>query len=198
MRVVVCCENPKLAMDIKVRAAIPGDYQDILQLQMQNLPSYLSPEVRLREGFVSIQHSIDMLAALNQPVAHTVANSKVEQNLLGYALSMAPVHRKVVPGLEPMFAQFDDLIWDGRAVREMRYTAMGQVCVAATARGRGVFRKLYAGWCEQQARQFELGLTEIEASNQRSLDAHAALGWRELARYRQGEHHWVIVGSALS
>ena len=186
-----------MKVEIETRAATPGAFKAILSLQRRSLRRNVSDHVAEHEGFISVEHTEELLERLNQPVPHSIAIDRITHELLGYALSMSPEHRDAMPDLVPMFAEFERLAWRGKPVADMRYTAMGQVCVAPHARGNGVFRKLYEHWFATQGEHYALGLTEIEASNTRSLGAHAAVGFEELSRYRQGHWTWVIVGREL-
>ena len=176
-----------------MRPATPADLPAVLALQRTQLRGALSD---YGEGFLTVAHTLDQLAALNAPVPHTVAFGEGE--LLGYALSMSPEHRDLIPVLEPLFAELERRTWRDRPIAEVTYTVVGQVFVAPAARGRGVFRSLYAAWCRAQATRFALGLTEIDAANAHSLAAHAAVGFEEIGRHRQGGQHWVLVGRELA
>lgn len=176
-----------------VRPATPSDFAAVLALQRSQLRGVLDDH---GEGFLTVSHTPEQLSTLNSPVPHTVAFG--EGNLLGYALGMSLEHRDLIPVLEPLFTQLDRHTWRGRRIAELDYTVVGQVCVAPATRGRGVFRALYAAWCRAQAERFALGVTEIDASNVRSLAAHAAIGFEEIGRHRQGGQQWVLVGRELA
>lgn len=103
----------------------------ILELQQAN-------RAQSSDGFVTVVHTVEILQAMQQQMPHVVARSEGGV-LAGYALSMAPSCRGLLPILEPMFARLD-----ARKSRLGRYYVMGQICVAQSFRGSGVFDALYA------------------------------------------------------
>ena len=71
--------------------------------------------------------------------------------------------------------------------------AMGQICVAKSHRGQGVFRKLYQTMQEKLPEGFDTIITEVDGKNKRSLAAHTAIGFQELKRYYALDKEWVII-----
>lgn len=177
---------------VEVRAATAADFDAILGLQAVNLRGALD---ELHDGFLTVRHRRGDLERFGRPVPHIVARGPTD--LLGYVLSMPPEHRDVIPMLTPMFVELESHQWRGRPIADVDYTVVGQVCVAARARGRGVFRALYETWFAAQAATFDLALTEIDAANERSLRAHLAVGFEEIGRHRQKTQTWVLVGREL-
>ena len=51
------------------------------------------------------------------------------QMLAGYALSMTQELKASVPVLIPLFERLDKLSYNGRAVKDLSYYLMGQICV---------------------------------------------------------------------
>jgi hypothetical protein len=74
-----------------------------------------------------------------------------------------------------------------------RYYVMGQVCVAKSWRGTGVFDHLYAAHRKHLHGRFDACVTEISVRNTRSLKAHMRVGFEELERYRDATDEWVVV-----
>ena len=180
---------------MRIRSAKEEDLQGILAIQRANLRDVLSSETMRTDGFLTVAHTEADLALLNKPVAHSVAVSDLGE-VLGYALSMSPQH--LIPVLKPMFQAFDQRNWRGKSISSLNYTVMGQVALQASCRGKGVFRRLYAHWFATQAEHYELGLTEIDAKNTRSIGAHLAVGWVEIGRNKQDNTEWIFVGKDLS
>jgi GNAT superfamily N-acetyltransferase len=139
-----------------------------------------------------VEHTPEILAQMHALGASVVA--KVGSEVVGYALTMTRECRPLLPVLEPMFARFDELSYAARPLRECSFYVMGQICVAESMRGRGVFDAMYQAHREHFSRSYQLLLTEISARNPRSLRAHARVGFSELTRYRDETDDWVIVG----
>lgn len=178
-------------------ATTDADLQAILDLQALNLPQVISAEERREQGFVTIQHQLEGLRAMNQPHGHAMAWDG--DQLAGYALVTDPSLRQYVPIILPFFERLEQLRYRGRSLKEVPYVAMGQVAVAKAYRGQGVFAQLYADLERRLAASYELLITEIALRNTRSLRAHEKVGYPEWERYTdpRGEV-WVIVKKELT
>lgn len=164
--------------------ASPHELDQILVLQRANLARNLDAEARASQGFVTVEHSRDVLAAM-----HAVAPSVVARAggaLVGYALVMPVECRALVPVLEPMFAR-------AFACRVARFYVMGQICVAEPWRGRGVFDLLYAAHRRQLAARYDRVVTEVSTRNARSLRANERVGFRIIERYRDASDEWALL-----
>ncbi|HTU58083.1 MAG TPA: hypothetical protein VMF89_06610 [Polyangiales bacterium] len=168
-----------------------SDLDGILALQRANLRGVVTPEEGQRNGFVTVSHSREILARMHGLGPSVVAHNGA--SLVAYALTMTLECRSLLPLLEPMFQRFAALSYEGRALLSWPFYVMGQICVDASARGQGVFDRLYAGHREHYARSYQLLVTEISARNARSLRAHQRVGFSELTRYRDETDDWVIV-----
>lgn len=173
-----------------------ADLEGILQLQQRNLRRALTPESIASEGFVTLEHDLDLLRAMNSPFPHIVA--KEEDTVVGYALVMERWVAPRIPDLAPLFAHIDRLEVDGVRLAETRYVVMGQVCVDRAYRGQGLFRRIYAAYGRQLRSHFDYVLTEISGHNQRSRDAHLHVGFEVVDRYSAPDGSpWLVVGWAL-
>ncbi|MEM1216631.1 MAG: GNAT family N-acetyltransferase [Bacteroidota bacterium] len=179
--------------EISYRGATTEELPLILALQRQNLARAISPAEALAQGFVTVEHDLALLTAMNCPHAHTIATAA--DGLAGYALTMTADFRDRIPVLDPLFSRLDQLEWRGHTVGDLSYVVMGQVCVAKKYRGRGVFTDLYRTMAARMGPYFEVIITEISERNTRSLRAHAKVGFADIHRYTdpQGER-WVVVG----
>ena len=169
-----------------------SDLDGILALQRANLRTRISLAQAAAQGFVTVEHTPEILAQMHALGASVVA--KVGSEVVGYALTMTRECRPLLPVLEPMFARFDELSYGARPLRDRSFYVMGQICVAESMRGRGVFDAMYQAHREHFSGSYQLLLTEISARNPRSLRAHARVGFSELTRYRDETDDWVIVG----
>ncbi len=165
---------------------------EILQLQKENLPTALDPKEIANQGFLTIQHSAEDLIAMNSPYAHVIATDG--EKLAGYCLVMTLEHSHRFPVIRHMFERLVHLDYKGRDINSMGYFIMGQVCVAKAYRGKGVFRGMYGKLREFMAPHFDLCITEVSTTNQRSLRAHLNIGFEVIKSYKDDQGHpWEIV-----
>ncbi len=180
---------------IQYCAATESDLPKIQRLQQANLPQAISATEALEQGFLTVEHDLPLLRDMNNVCAHTIA--KAEDELAGYALSMTREFGDRIPILVPLFELIDTLNWEGKAVSDVPYILMGQVCVAKSHRGQGVFTGLYRHMQTRMATNFEVIITEISARNTRSIRAHQKVGFVDMHRYQAPDgENWVVVGLA--
>ena len=163
----------------------------ILALQQKYHKDTLGAKEKAADGFLTIRHSREWLQQMHDLVPAVIA---VEDNkLAGYALVMSAECRKLIPALEPMFAQFDLITYGNKALSDFKYYVIGQICVAADYRGSGVFDGLYAKHRELFSPRFDFAVTEISTSNGRSLRAHEGVGFEVIHRHKDATDDWVVV-----
>ena len=162
------------------------ELEQILDLQQRNLPKNISQEESTKEGFVTVEHTMDVLQAMNEVCGHIIAVD--ESQVVGYALCMHPKFAEDIEVLRPMFHEIDKALKG-----KVNYIAMGQICVAKTHRGQGIFRKLYHTMKEKLPKGFDTIITEVDGKNPRSLAAHAAIGFKTLAIYHSGGKEWHVI-----
>lgn len=162
------------------------ELEQILDLQQRNLPKNISQEESTKEGFVTVEHTLDLLKSMNDVCGHIVAVD--EGQVVGYALCMHPQFAEDIEVLRPMFLEIDKVLKGKR-----NYMVMGQICVAKSHRGQGVFRKLYQTMKEKLPEGFDTIVTEVDGKNNRSLAAHAAIGFKTLTIYHSSEKEWHII-----
>jgi GNAT superfamily N-acetyltransferase len=168
-----------------------SELQQIINLQRQNLATSLTPQDAARDGFVTVVHTLDLLEQMHALAPSIVARSGGA--VVGYALTMPTACRRLIPILEPMFGVFDSLAYAGRPLGSYRFYVMGQVCVAASHRGRGVFDALYEMHRQTYGPSQDLLITEISVRNHRSLRAHERVGFQPIHRYADETDQWVVV-----
>ena len=167
-----------------------AELQQILTLQTANLKYQLSETTQQSQGFLTVQHTLAQLLALNQDLPQIIA--KADQQLIGYALAMSADSKGRVPELQSMFDVFDALQYQGKPLSAYGYYVMGQICVHADYRGKGIFRGLYETHKTLFSHNFELCITEISSSNERSIRAHAQLGFETIHTYNDELDEWHI------
>jgi ribosomal protein S18 acetylase RimI-like enzyme len=171
-----------------VARPVSGDaeLEQILELQRRNLARNLDEHEITQNGFVTVEHTLDVLRRMHALAPSIVAKDGAE--LAGYALVMPVECRSFVPVLQPMFQRLEAL-----GIFPRRFYVMGQICVGKPYRGRGVFELLYRAHRELLRDRFDAVVTEVSVRNPRSLRAHQRVGFEELERYRDATDEWVLL-----
>ncbi|MDC1162265.1 GNAT family N-acetyltransferase [Tenacibaculum sp.] len=158
----------------------------IIDLQKQNLPVNLSDIEKKEQGFLTVQHNIDILTKMHLKHPHTIATH--ENKVIGYALSMSSTFRYDIQILKPMFIEIDNSLKSNE-----KFIIMGQICIDKNYRGKGIFRGLYNKMKDSFSHNYQSIITEIDSLNIRSLKAHKAIGFKNLTTYKSKEQLWEIV-----
>src|SRR5256885_10243346 len=99
-----------------------AELEEILELQRRNLPRNLDEREKAENGFVTVEHTLDVLRRMHALAPSIVA--KDGDHLAGYALVMPVECRAFIPILAPMFARLDA---NAQLATDRSY-AMGQTC----------------------------------------------------------------------
>lgn len=167
------------------------ELQQILELQRLNLKQHLSGEEMQGQGFVTLQHSLDILQEMHRLAPSILV--KDGDKVVGYALTELIECRELMPELEPMFALMDRLTWEDQPISHYPYYVMGQVCIDKEYRGLGIFESLYRHHKKIYSSSFDLLLTEISTRNTRSLRAHEKVGFKTIHTHRDELDEWAVV-----
>ena len=169
------------------------DLQGILDLQQLNLAKNVSAQEALEQGFLTVEHNLELLTRMNTPYPHVIA--KVGEQVVGYTLVMLKELKYDIPILFPMFEQIEQINYQGKLVSAHDYFVMGQVCVASAYRSQGVFANLYQTLKTKMSPYYSLVVTEVAFRNTRSMRAHEKVGFKVIKDYRSEEEgeHWAIV-----
>jgi len=168
------------------------ELQGILNLQKKNFFSSISLEEAEKEGFVTVEHSFELLKRMNDPFGHVVAKNKEE--VVAYSLVMLQDMKLEIPVLVPMFQQINEITYKQNLLTNLNYFVIGQICVDKSCRGKGVFRGLYDEMTARMKDNFDFMITEIDARNQRSINAHKKYGFETIKEYSSEDgKDWVIV-----
>lgn len=167
------------------------DLNQILSLQSANLKKKISKGQAAKEGFVTLEHDLDLLQKLNTPYPHAIA--KADGKVVAYALVMLKEMRNAIPDLIPMFEQIDKVIFKDQKMADAKYFIMGQICIQKEFRGKGIFQKLYANLAQRLSSKFDFICTEIAARNLPSMKAHQKVGFVEIDRHVDNGEEWVVV-----
>jgi predicted GNAT superfamily acetyltransferase len=174
------------------RVSTDNELQQILELQKQNLAAGLSAEQINAQGFVTVSHSFEDLKKMNGIEAHVIA--KEGDRVVAYLLAMTIHSRFDIPVLMPMFDMFEEVEYQNKKIAAYRYMVVGQVCVAESHRGKGIFDACYSAYRNYFKDKYEFAITEIAIRNQRSVNAHKRVGFESIHEYvaPDGEK-WSIV-----
>jgi hypothetical protein len=168
-----------------------GELAQILSLQEQNLSANISKDEMNSQGFVTLRHDLQTLQQMHALSPSVII--KDEDEIVGYALTMLPECRILVPDLEPMFDLLDGLTWNSRQLSTVRFYVMGQICISKAYRGQGMVQLLYQHHKKIYQPQFDLLVTEISIRNPRSLRAHEKIGFKTIHAYRDRLDEWAVV-----
>lgn len=169
-----------------------ADLKGILELQKQNLKINLTDNAISKQGFVTVHHTLEQLQQLNAIEKHVIA--KDGDKIIGYVLAMTPKSQSNIPILIPMFKIFGETYFNGKAITTYNYLVVGQVCIDQMYRGQGIFDRCYNAYKECFKAKYDFAITEIAATNLRSLSAHKRVGFNEIATYTAPDQvEWKIV-----
>lgn len=169
-------------------ALIQEDLKQILALQQKNLRQNISPDEANQEGFVTVEHNLEVLTAMTNLEPSMVA--KVEGKVVGYCLGMHPDTRTIVPALGEFFEKIYKADYLGASMMQYSFIVVGQVCIAKEYRGMGIFDGMYQAYRVFFQDRYRMAVTEVADSNQRSLKAHYRVGFQDLIYYQQGDGRW--------
>lgn len=162
------------------------ELMQILTLQRRNLEENLEYKEKIDQGFVTLKHSLEILQRMNNNCPHTIA--KHNNKVIGYALSMTKNFASDIDVLKPMFLEIS------KTINEENYLVMGQICIDKEYRGLGVFRGLYKHMADIVCKSnYDIIITEIDIKNERSLNAHKNVGFKNRKDYFFENKNWRIV-----
>ncbi len=161
-----------------------SDLRQVLELQKNNLREALTPEERIKEGFVTLRYTLEQLAEMKSYCPQFIALEK--DLVIGYALCLHPELKKLVPQLEGLFQALTDV-----GFPTTDYRVMGQICIRKGYKGKGHFSALYTRLMDS-VKPLPL-ITEISIKNERSLHAHYKLGFRKMVSRLEAGNTWEVV-----
>lgn len=178
---------------ITYTTANTADFSGILALQRINLPKALT-EVEIKsQGFVTLQHSLELLQRMNQIESHIIA--KDQDKVIAYILAMTNRSRADIPVLSSLFEQLEQLQYQGASIASYHYLIVGQACVDKAYRGQGVFDDCYSYYQEVYAPKYDFAITAISTKNPRSLRAHQRVGFQQVHSFLDADQKewWVVL-----
>lgn len=168
-----------------VRLATHADLDGIVALETRYFVGHLSP-ADLAEGFISILHPPEWFdRAVDAGGVHVAIGPNGE--VVGFIVVSAPPDPAAAGGspiIQAMCELAETLEFNGVPIARQRYAFRGPVCIAAEARGSGVYSAFNAVTLAAYRDQFDLGLLFVSADNQRSLHTTTSkLGAHSLAEF---------------
>ncbi|MDX1919437.1 MAG: GNAT family N-acetyltransferase [Candidatus Caenarcaniphilales bacterium] len=165
---------------------------EILELQKANLPVNLSKEEIESQGFVTVIHNYEQLKEMNGFEKSVIAKS--EGKVVGYCMAMNKEMGESIEVLKPLFNLLNKLTYQDKPLQDFKAIYVGQACIAADFRGRGLLDKMYEKYKECFQNKYDLVLTEIALRNQRSLKAHQRIGFKIIHEYTApNEEVWAVM-----
>jgi ribosomal protein S18 acetylase RimI-like enzyme len=168
-----------------------SDLEGILKLQQENLPQNITLKEKEEQGFVRVEHNLEMLSDLNSIEPHIIA--KDGEKVVAYFLAMTKASINDVPMLIPMFSQFERLYFKGKNICDYKYMVVGQVCIGKSHRGQGLFSRCFEAYKEAFRNNYDFAITEISISNPRSIKAHQKVGFEIIHTFKDEYETWAIV-----
>ncbi len=172
-------------MTPEVRLAHRGDVDGLVVLESRYFIGNLDPNEDAN-GFISVQHSPGWFArAVEEGGVHVAVTP--DGQVVGFIVVTAPPEQPA-PGLPPILAAMQELAqtleFNGAPIALQRYAFRGPVCIAAEARGQGVYSRFNAVTAEAYRDRYEVGVLFVSADNPRSLHTTTAkLGAQVLAEF---------------
>ena len=172
-------------MTPEVRLANRGDVAGLIALQERYYIGNLDPAEHA-DGFISVQHSPGRFARVVDDGGVHVAVTP-DNEVVGFIIISAPPE-PAAPGLSPIGRAMVDLAetveFNGAPIARQRYAFRGPVCIAAEARGQGVYSRFNAVTREAYRDRYDLGVLFVSADNPRSLHTTTAkLGAQPVAEF---------------
>ena len=173
-------------MTPEVRLARRGDVDGLVALESRHFIGNLDPAERA-DGFISVQDSREWLTrAIDDGGIHVAVTPGGE--VVGFIAVTAPPEYPAAASLPPIIAARRELVqtleFNGVPIAQQRYAFRGPVCIAAEARGQGVYSRFNAVTGEAYRDRYDVGVLFVSADNPRSLHtATTKLGAQVLAEF---------------
>lgn len=88
---------------------------------------------------------------------------------------------------------FSQVNFKGKRLIDYPFIVMGQICIGEAYRGLGLFDQLYAQMQAQLSNRYDVCITEVAIRNQRSMRAHARVGFETALEYTDATDTWALV-----
>ena len=181
-----------LSYTVKI-ASTDSELEGILKLQSLNLKNNVKQPEREKEGFVTLQHTMELLQYMGDFMGQVIAVDEKSGEVVGYALAKPLELQNKFPLLKNLVGKVSLLEYNKQPLVEDEYYTIGQVCVAQGFRGTGVFRALYEKHKEVFSVNYKYCITVVSTSNPRSLRAHEKAGFQVIHKFEDPLDAWCII-----
>lgn len=168
-----------------------SELEQIHQLNLRNLKSTVSQNEQQEEGFVTWDYPLDLLEKMHEQAPSVII--KDGDIVAGYALTLMREARSFHKELELFLHSLDNLKYLEKPLAQHRFYCMGQICIDKKYRGQGLVNALYQKHKELYSPKYDFILTEISPQNERSMKAHAKIGFKTIHRFSDNHGEWAIV-----
>lgn len=177
---------------ISFEVALTEDhFMQILSLQKQNHYTEVSSEQQIREGFVFVEHSMEILQLMAVETPQIIA---LHNNLvIGYTLGMTLSMKEYLPCLVPFFTELGKILYKGKTLTDYQLIVGGQVCVNKEFRRMGLLGILYNEAKKKVQDTYDICVTEVSNRNIASLNAHLKAGFEVVHTYSDEKEFWSIL-----
>ncbi|HXB22762.1 MAG TPA: hypothetical protein VNV88_15350 [Candidatus Solibacter sp.] len=182
---------------VNVRLAKREDYPHILALESSNYIDNLQ-DIQRKDGFLSAKMSEEQVDAIAKDLGIAVACAGEE--LIGFFCVSRPEHWPPDSIVHRLVHYLKTDLRDKRMADPQSFCIFGPMCLAPSARGKGLLEKLYEHANANLGGRFAAAAGFICTENPRSLGAMAKLDWQPTGRFQWGtrEYHALIRDIARS
>jgi hypothetical protein len=168
------------------RVASDSDLESSKKLLDDNYRGSLADD-ELKDGFISIQFTIEELIEMSQNGITIIALSGVQATsaatteTAGVLFTQTCEYNvKKVPFAARMIDALEGKTLGGSKIEFNESMVCGPVCISKEFRGQGIFPKLYELFRNEAKGKFSTALTLVAQSNLRSQRAHEKVGFEKL------------------
>ena len=176
---------------LNIRLATCEDYPHILALQDSNYIDNLQ-DFQRKDGFLSAKMTDEQLAAIAKSLGIAVARET--EAFLGFFCVSRPEHWQPDSIVHSLLHCLKTDLHDTRVIDPESYCIFGPMCLSASARGKGVLKKLYEYAVANLNGRFAAAVGFISTENPRSLGAMSKLDWQPVGRFKWGgrQYHALV------
>ena len=167
------------------------ELEQIVELSQKNMRANFTDAEQNKYGFLTWNYSFELLQLMNEQHPHVIV--KDDNNVIAYARVALKKSVAFHANIKAMILQLDALTYKSKSLAEYKYYVIGQVCVDADYRGKGVFEMMYLQHKALLEKEFDFVITEISTSNKRSLRAHEKMGFKTIYTYSDAMDEWNVV-----
>jgi hypothetical protein len=177
---------------IKIGRATENDVAGILLLQEKNLLCNLSEEERQTGGFIILKSDpTDLKKFINE---NDVAIAKIGDKIIGYLISLSQKNCDQISFLKLLTDKASKLSYNNKPLNEYSWCVFAQIAIDKDFRGLGINELLHLEIKKELEGKYDLAVTDIAESNQRSLHVHLnKRGYKEISRYETDGFWWIVV-----